>query len=236
MLGFVSGLWTASRRGLRYGVAPQQVWDAGTWLIIGTIIGARTLYVISYWNEEFAGRPLASVFKVYEGGLVFYGGFIGCVIATLIFTRWQKVPLWCFADVLAPSISLGYVFGRIGCLMNGCCYGRACEMPWAVHYSSDHHTHGVGVHPTQVYDSVLNLGFYLALEWLFRRKKFDGKIFAVWLMGYAVLRSLVESFRGDYPVRYLGGIFTPAQLISLGVFTAGALLYLFRRPTIPQTA
>ena len=236
MTGFVAGLWTASRRGLLCGVSPQQVWDAGTWLIIATIVGARTLYVASYWNEEFAGRPWVDVFKVYQGGLVFYGGLIGCVVATIIFTRVQKIPLWRFADVLAPSISLGYVFGRIGCLMNGCCFGRACDVPWAVHYPADHHTHGAGVHPTQVYDSLLNLLFYLALAWLFRRKKFDGQIFALWLMGYAMLRSLVESYRGDYPVRYLGGVFTPAQLISLAVFTAGAALYLAQRRTAAKTA
>ncbi len=202
----------------------------------GTIVGARTLYVLSYWHEEFAGRPWLDVFKVYEGGLIFYGGFIGCVAATLVFTWLNKIPIWRFADALAPSISLGYAFGRLGCLMNGCCYGRACDLPWAVHFPPDHRTQGVGVHPTQIYDALLNLGLYFMLVWLFRRRKFDGQVFAVWLMGYATLRSLVESFRGDYAVHYLGGVFTPAQLLSPAVFAAGAVLYLVLRPAAAKSA
>jgi len=82
------------------------------------------------------------------------------------------------------------------------------------------------VHPTQVYDSLLNLGLYAALAWLFRRKKFDGQVFAVYLVGYALLRSFVEMFRGDYPERqhYLGGWATPAHLVSIGILAAGLIL------------
>ena len=81
------------------------------------------------------------------------------------------------------------------------------------------------MHPTQVYDSLLNLAFYFALNHLFYRRKFDGQVFAIYLMGYAVLRAFVEYFRGDYPVHYLGGIATPAQIVSIGIVTAGIILY-----------
>jgi phosphatidylglycerol:prolipoprotein diacylglycerol transferase len=80
------------------------------------------------------------------------------------------------------------------------------------------------VHPTEIYDSLLNFCFYLFLAWLFRRKKFDGQVFAVYLIGYAILRSFVEYFRGDYPVHYLGGIATPAQVVSIGIILGGVLL------------
>jgi phosphatidylglycerol:prolipoprotein diacylglycerol transferase len=236
MLGFVLGLWTAGRRAPRHGVTPQQVWDAGTWLIIGVILGARTLYVISYWKEEFAGEPWTEIFMVHHGGLVFYGGFIGAAVAVILYTGRNKTPLWKFADVLAPSIALGYVLGRLGCLMNGCCYGSACDLPWAIHFPADHETRGAGVHPTQIYDALLNGGLFLALEWFYRRKTFDGQIFAAWLMAYAALRSAVEIFRGDYPQRYLGGLFTPAQVLSVAILVAGGVLYLTRQKAVRKAA
>jgi len=224
-LAFLFGLWTASRRAPRSGINGERIVDLGPWLILGAILGARTFYVVSYWREEFAGKPVSEIFMIHHGGLVFYGGLAGATLAGIIYIRVRALPLWKVADVLAPSISLGYVFGRIGCLMNGCCYGRACEMPWAIRFPSDHGTHGQPVHPTQIYDSLLNLGLYLVLAWLYRRKKFDGQVFAVYLMCYAVTRSFVEIFRGDYPVEHLYGGLTPAHLLSIGIFAAGGVLF-----------
>jgi phosphatidylglycerol---prolipoprotein diacylglyceryl transferase len=223
---FLAGLWTASRRGPLDGLRAEQVLDIGPWLIIGAIIGARTLYVTSYWNEEFAGKPLPEIFMVWRGGLVFYGGLIGASLACLLYAGMKKIPVWKLADVLTPSIALGYVFGRIGCLMNGCCYGRECHLPWAITFppGSRPAPPGVPLHPTQIYDSLLSLGLYALLAWLYRRKKFDGQVFAVYLIGYAVLRSFVEIFRGDYPQHYLGGWATPAHIVSMGVLIAGVVL------------
>jgi phosphatidylglycerol:prolipoprotein diacylglycerol transferase len=224
-LGFLAGLWTASRRALRWNVSPELVMDLGPWLLIGALIGARTLYVISYWREEFASQPFYEVFMVQHGGLVYYGGLIGSSMACILYVRLKKLALWGLADILTPSIPLGYVFGRIGCLMNGCCYGRPTSCPWGIQFPFGHESYPNHIHPTQIYDSLLSLCLYLALAWLFRRKKFDGQVFAAYLMGYAVLRSFVESFRGDYPVYYLGGWATPAQLVSVGILLVGIVLY-----------
>jgi phosphatidylglycerol:prolipoprotein diacylglycerol transferase len=229
-LGFLAGLWTASRRAKLAGIAPEKIFDLGPWLIIGGILGGRVLYVISYWREEFAGN-LREIFMVQHGGLVFYGGLVGATIWGIIYLQLKKLPLWKVADIVAPSIALGYVFGRIGCLMNGCCYGRECSLPWAIRFPADHATHGVPVHPTEIYDSLLNLIFYFFLVWLFRRRKFDGQIFATYLVGYAIIRSFVEYFRGDYKVLYVGGVVTPAQLVSIGIVLGGiALMWLLPRP------
>lgn len=243
--GFLAGLWTASRRGLLNGLKPDQVGDAGPWMIIGTIIGARGLYVASYWKEKFAGEPWREIFMVQHGGLVFYGGLIGASLAIVLYCHFRKVPLWKLADVFAPSIALGYVFGRLGCLMNGCCYGRETSLMWGVTYPPGSEVcASVGtcgpVHPTQIYDSLLNLVLYLFLAWRYRRKKFDGQIFAAYLMCYAFTRSLVEYFRGDYtPGHIYGGFFTPAQLVSVGILAAGAALAVFLRkvngPTSPKS-
>jgi len=237
-IAFLAGLWTASRRAVLTGIPGEKILDLGPWLIVGAILGARTLYVTSYWNEQFAGKPITEIFMVQKGGLVYYGGLIGASLACILFSQFKKLPLWKLADIMAPSIALGYVFGRIGCLLNGCCYGRACSALWAVTYPADHPTHPVGgtatpVHPTQIYDSLLNLCLYLFLAWLFRRKKFDGQVFATYLICYACTRSFVEMFRGDYPIHYLGGWATPAHLISIGILVAGGtLLFLLPRPKV----
>ena len=233
-LAFLVGLWTASRRGLRDGVPAETIVDLGPWLIVGTILGARTLYVISYWHEFFEGKPVGEIFMVWKGGLVFYGGLVGAALAGIIYIRLKKLPLWKLADILAPSIALGYVFGRIGCLLNGCCYGRACSLPWAIRFPADNPLAPptYPVHPTQIYDSLLNLGLYALLAWVYRRKKFDGQVFGIYLVSYALLRSFVEMFRGDYPERqhYLGGWATPAHLVSIITLAMGlGLLGLLQR-------
>ncbi len=227
-VGFLAGLWTASRRGMRYGLKPDQVFDAGAWLILGTLIGARALFVVTYWRDQFAGQPLIEILNVRHGGLVFYGGLLGASASVMIYVRWKKLALWKLADALAPSIALGCVAGRIGCFLYGCCYGRPTNLPWAVHFPPEHETKGVGVHPTQLYDATLNLCLYAVLAWLYRRKKFDGQIFAVYLMAYAVLRSFVETFRGDYSPEHIHGWFTPAQLLGVGIFAAGVFLFWMR--------
>ena len=232
-LAFLVSLWTAGRRGLRGGIAAEKIIDLGPWLIVGAIAGARTLYVISYWHEAFEGKPIADVLMVWKGGLVYYGGLIGASLACILYVRLKKLPLWKVADVLAPSIALGYVFGRIGCLLNGCCYGRACTLPWAIHFPEGNPLNPptYPVHPTQIYESLLNLGLYAGLAWLSRHKKFDGQVFGVYLVGYAILRSFVEMFRGDYSQHYLGGWATPAHLVSIAILAAGlALLRLLPRP------
>lgn len=231
-LGFLAGLWTASRRALRYNISPETIIDLGPWLLVGAILGARVMYVTTYWNEEFAGRPFSEVFMVQHGGLVYYGGLIGASLACIIYALWKRLPLWRLADVLAPSIALGYFFGRWGCLMNGCCYGRPTDLPWGIQFPAQAGLPYPGpVHPTQIYDSLLNLALYGFLAWLYRHKKFDGQVFAVYLICYSLTRSFVEQFRGDYTqVHYFAGL-TPAQLISIGtIIVGGILLWKLPRP------
>lgn len=224
-LGFLAGIWTSARRAPLGGVNGEKIADLGPWLILGAIVGARTLYVITYWQQEFAFKPFSEVFMIQRGGLVYYGGLFGSIAAGVIYCRVRNLPLWKVADIMSPGIALGYVFGRIGCLLNGCCYGEACQLPWAIHFPNDHATHGNPVHPTQIYDSLLNLGLYFALAWLFRRKKFDGQVFAAYLMLYALTRSFVEMFRGDYPPDHIHGGLTSAHLVSIGIFAAGVVLF-----------
>ena len=223
-LAFLAGLWTATRRAPRENISGETIADIVVWLMAGAIVGARTVYVATYWKDEFASGPFREIFMIQHGGLVYYGGLIGATLAGIIYIRWKKLPLWKTADVLAPSIALGNVFGRIGCLLNGCCYGRVCSLPWAIRFPADHSTGGVPVHPTEIYDALLNFALYLFLAWLFRHKKFNGQVFATYLIGYAIFRSIVEYFRGDYPLDHIHAGLTSGQLVSLPIFIAGLAL------------
>lgn len=233
-LGFLLAFWTASRRAPSQGISSEAIADLAPWLIVGAIVGARLLFVISYWKEEFAGRPIWEIFMLRRSGLVYYGGLIGACLATIIYTGLRRLPLWKIADTVAPSIALGHAFGRIGCLMTGCCYGRPTDMPWAIHFPHHHATLGAGVHATQIYESILNFGLFVGLAWFAQRKKFDGQVFGVYLVSYAILRAFVELFRGDYPVYYLGGLVTPAQLVSVAILLTGIGLLWWLSPRAAQ--
>ena len=226
--GFLAGFWAAARRGPRAGFTGETILDFAPWLIVGGIVGGRVLYVISYWDNLmikplFPSKPWTEIFMVQRGGLVFYGGLIGASLACILRVRLRKLDLWRVADVFAPSIALGYVFGR------------ACELPWAVTYPVEHATHRAGeaavpVHPVQIYDALMNFMLFLALEWLFRRRKFDGQVFALYLLGFAVTRSIAELFRGDYTEAHLHRGLTPGHVVSIGIFAVGIVFYsLLRR-------
>ena len=241
-LAFLAGLWTATRRAQRVNIAGETISDITLWIMLGGIFGARIFYVTTYWKQEFADQSFTEVFMVQHGGLVYYGGLIGATLAAMVYIRWKKLPLWPLTDVLAPSIALGSFFGRIGCLLNGCCYGRACDLPWALTFTNPqtHELSGtpldVPLHPTEIYDALLNLVLYIFLAGLFRRKKFDGQIFATYLMVYAVFRSIAEYFRGDYPTDHVHAGLTSAQLLSVPIFVAGLVLaiVLARRNPVPK--
>ncbi len=241
-LAFLAGLWTATLRAKREKIPGEKIADLTLWLMVGAILGARFVYVTTYWREEFADQPFSEIFMIQHGGLVYYGGFLGAAATGIIYILWKKMPLWKTVDVLAPSVALGSFFGRAGCLLNGCCYGKPANLswPWAIQFPNgsyawdqqiQQHLPGVGpdtpslpVYPTEIYDGLLNLLLYFFLAWLFRRKKFDGQIFATYLLCYAITRSIVEYFRGDYSnLHYHLGL-TPAQWIGFPIFVTGLAL------------
>ena len=251
-LAFIAGLWTATRRARLANVSGEVIADVTLWLMVGSIIGARIIYVTTYWKQEFANGPISEIFMIQHGGLVFYGGLIGATVATSAYLFWKKQPVWKVADIMAPSIALGSVFGRIGCLLNGCCFGQPSKLPWAIQFPNgsdawDTQFHAglvsqtapaLPVHPTEIYDGLLNLVLYLGLAWLFRRRKFDGQIFALYLIGYAIFRSIVEYFRGDYPPDHIHDGLTSAQVVSIPMVIAGLVLLfvLWRRSAAARTA
>jgi len=234
--GFGVGLWTASRRASKLSSLPRDaIADLGPWLIVGGLVGARLWFVVSYWREDFAGRPLWEIFNVRGGGLVFYGGLVGAVLAGGFFARRRHLPLWDLGDVLAPGIALGHAFGRLGCFMNGCCFGGPTTLPWGVARPDAPAGQIVLVHPTQLYEALMLLGLSAALAWHYRRRQFSGHTFAVYLIAYAVVRFVVEFLRGDYGDFRFAGL-KPGQTFSVVILAAGVALYLTRRPKTPSAA
>ncbi len=233
--GFGVGLWTASRRAVRYSsLPPATVADLGPWLIVGGLVGARLWFVVSYWEQDFAGESLWQIFNVRGGGLVFYGGLVGAGLAGALFARLRRLPLWELGDVLAPSVALGHAFGRLGCLANGCCYGSPTALPWAVALPASASGVGMRVHPTQVYEALLLVGLSLFLAWHYRRRRFVGHTFSVYLLAYAVVRFAVEFLRGDYGTSTVMGL-KPGQAFSLVILAAGVSLFVTQRTKSAST-
>ena len=120
-IGFLINLWLASRQAKKEGISPDRILDMGVYLLLAAIIGSRLFYVLVNIGEF--QRNWMDVFAIWKGGLVFYGGLIGAVGAGVWYVRKHDLPVWKTADILAPYIALGHVFGRFGCFFAGCCYG-----------------------------------------------------------------------------------------------------------------
>ncbi|MEX2317534.1 MAG: prolipoprotein diacylglyceryl transferase family protein [Pirellulales bacterium] len=136
LAGISAGVALAVYRARQQGIDPELILSLTIWLVIFGVIGARLFYVIEYWPTKFAGKNLSQtlleIVNIPEGGLVVYGALIGAALGFAIFVRKYKLPLLAAADMIAPSLAIGLAFGRIGCFLNGCCYGGETERPWAV--------------------------------------------------------------------------------------------------------
>lgn len=191
--------------------------------IITAILGARLLYVIINL-KEFASSPL-SIFAIWEGGLVYYGGFILAILFVILYSHNKKIPVLKFADILVPAIALGHFFGRIGCFFAGCCFGKACDLPWSVVFNNPDSlaVKGVPLHPVQLYESFANFILFIVLH-IFNKKQHNaGMTFAFYLIGYALIRFVIEFFRGDFRGDYIIGL-SISQVISAIIFLAGILI------------
>ena len=136
LLGIVAGVAMAMYRAQQGGLDPEVILSLSIWLVVSGVIGARMFYVAEYWDESFAnmsfGETLKEIANIPAGGLVIFGGLIGAAVGFTIFMLKHRLPLLAMADLIAPSMAAGLAFGRIGCLLNGCCYGGQSDLPWHV--------------------------------------------------------------------------------------------------------
>jgi phosphatidylglycerol:prolipoprotein diacylglycerol transferase len=237
MLGtsMVVGWFLAIRLSKQDGIPNEQAGAIYMWTAVWAIIGARLLYVITEW-QEFSS-PI-DIFMLNKGGLVAYGGMIGGFFSSWYGCHKRKIQLLRWADVSAPSVVLGTAITRLGCLMFGCDYGRRTDVPWAIRFPQGtpawhDHVANAGldktspfsfpVHPTQIYESLAGLAIFGMLMYLRRVRNFSGLVFLGWVMGYGVLRSLIEVYRGDADRGAIGPIST-SQFIGIVSVIAGIFL------------
>lgn len=132
LLGIVAGVGLAAYRAWRMGIDPETIFSLAFWLFVFGIVGARLTFVIENWDNQFAkdtfAETFAAVVKVTEGGLVVYGALIGATIGFGLFVLRRRLPILAMADLIAPSLLVGLSLGRIGCLLNGCCWGGVCDV------------------------------------------------------------------------------------------------------------
>lgn len=227
-LGFLAGYGLATHIARKKGFSPALIGDALVPLLIGGILGARIFYVIFHW-AEFTGLWLDTV-KIWQGGLMWQGGFLGGVLALAIFVRRRKIPFLVLSDIFAPAVALGQAVGRVGCLFAGCCYGKACALPWAITFSNPESLAPTGqaLHPTQLYDAGLDLIITAILLTIqagkVRERVRPGQISALYLILAGCARLAVEPFRAD--ARGTGwGLFSATGLVAIGILMAGTVLF-----------
>jgi len=236
-LGFLAALTSWAYLGRREGRNFNYCSDMLFWIMVAGIIGARLAYVVSEWRT-YIENPI-TILYVHRGGLIYYGGFIGAGMALYVFSRMRREKFLSVVDLVTSSVPLGHVFGRIGCFINGCCYGcdyngllsvryPKSSMPWenavyAGKVTADS-AFSLPVHPVQLYEAAFNLVVYLFLFRMYRIRKFNGMVTSLYLMTYPVGRFLFEFLRGDERMRWWMG-FSVAQWVSVGLFAAGLVMF-----------
>lgn len=235
-LAFLLALVVAARLGDRDGLPREKIYDLGLWMLLAALVGSK---VLMFWAEPgYQDDPWQLVsFDFLRSGGVFYGGFIGAVVAGYFLMRRYGLPWWKTADAFAPGIALGQAVGRQGCFAAGCCWGKPTSMPWGVQFTELGHQvtgvpTGVTLHPTQLYESFGALGLFFFLLWLHRRKRFGGTVILWYAVLYALIRFVIEFYRDD-PRGDVGGLTTltglsTSQLISLLVGIPALILLIVR--------
>lgn len=209
-LGFVSATILAARSAARFAVPQERIIKLSTVILISAIAGARACYVLLN-IKDFLLNPL-EIIMVNHGGLVFYGGAIAAFLSALIYTRASGLRVSDVADLVSPYIALGHSIGRIGCLLNGCCFGKQI---------------GITRYPTQIISSLGLFVLYIFLSYRLGRRQFSGQVFFLYLIFYSIGRFLIEFLRGDNaPFLYN---LTFSQAISLIVLGIGVGGYFLRR-------
>jgi phosphatidylglycerol---prolipoprotein diacylglyceryl transferase len=220
-VGFIISIFLAKREAIRMGVSGESIMDLSFYIILSALIGSRLFYVITA-PKAFLDNPL-EVFKIWNGGLVFYGGFIFALITALIYIKLNKLRMWQVTDILSAVLPLGQFFGRLGCFSAGCCFGKICSFPWAVTFRNSMFLAptGIPLHPTQIYHALGNLIVFIIL-WSYRsRKHYHGQIFCMYLVLEGGIRAWIETYRGDFRGSMFFNVLSISQVIGISMVILG---------------
>ncbi len=239
-VAFMAGIWIARRRAARTGYDPDIIIDLSVIVILVSIIGARLAYVFVRW--DYYQHDILGILRIWEGGLALYGGLVTGAVAGLWFFRRRGIDMWAGADLVAPSLAMGVTIGRIGCFLNGCCYGKVCEQPWGVVFSESSiagmRFPGVHLHPTQLYEALLGLAVFFVLLAVDRKKPFEGFLLWLFVILLSVYRFLIDPIRhyDTESIAFRSGALalTNNQVfgVALVLLSVGFMVYLSRRAAV----
>ena len=244
-LAFLAGMSLSARRARRSGLDPEIIYDLAFWMIVGGLVGARAFYVIQHHETIESGWD---VFKIWEGGIVLYGSLLGGTAGFLLYRWRRRFPIRPVLDAAAPALALGVGIGRIGCFLNGCCYGDACDpglIPWAVTFPAetlpwfDQVRQGlIGpssartayVHPTQLYSAIGALIIAAMLLAYSPLKRRDGEVMALLAVTYPINRFLIEQLRDDEGAIFAGLTISQNGSVVVLLIGVASWIYLARLP------
>lgn len=215
-VAFLAGIAHWNWLGRRTGRDASLAGDLAFWLMGGGILGARVAYVLA--NYRYYLDAPQEIIRIDQGGLIYYGGFIGGTLAFMVFARRRRLPLLELGDFTVTALPLGHAFGRIGCFLNGCCGGIPAPDRPLIACGLDHY-------PVQLYEALFNFALYAFLSWRLAttRTLTRGRIVALYLIAYPLERFLIEFLRGDARLRF--GALNAAQELSLILLAIGLGLW-----------
>jgi phosphatidylglycerol---prolipoprotein diacylglyceryl transferase len=260
-IAFITGLFVMSRLAKRDGLPQERVYDLGLWVLASSLIGSKLLMIITEWNVYYRDHP-GQIFSLdfFRSGGVFYGGFVGALIASVVAMRIYKLPWWRTADAFAPGIAIGQAIGRLGCYSAGCCWGEPTTSAIGVQFKErGHEITGVPtivahltdpvqreiwanklggllaplkLHPVQLYETAATFVIFLILLAVTGRRRFHGQVMLVYALLYAIARFTIEFWRDDPR----GEIFnlSTSQFIAVLLFIGSLIAYIWRTRNVAK--
>lgn len=238
LVGVILAWLFMMRRMKRLGHHSETVSELFLWCFVGVFVGGKVFYYLEDPGKYVKDPGL--MLQSPGNGFVFYGSFLFTVPILIWWFRKKNLPVWPMFDLVGIAGALVHGFGKIGCLMAGCCHGRVCDSGWCITFS-DPLSHATPLdtplYPTQIWDAGI---IFLAVALMFlqeKRKKFHGQMFLIYGLVYAIGRFLTESYRGDEERGFvLGGLLSHSQAIALLVFSCCLVLYIYRYKRYPVQA
>ena len=246
-VSFMVGIILALKRSQERGLNQNQMINMSLLIMLASIIGARIMYVIPHW-DEFSANPLDIISPFQSSGMIgltgltMYGGFIAAILVSILYLRHNRLSVWKACDAFAPSIALGIGISRIGCFLNGCCFGLPTDSVFGVAFpafsAAGSFYPEVSLHPAQLYNAVLGFGLFGLLFWLDRKRRFDGFLFALLLITEPISRFTVDLSRYYEASMTLGDVggtsLSVNQGISILLFSIGCFLLIWLRHRASQ--
>jgi len=232
-VGFIAALLWIRYQSKQVNLSVAKMTDLAFLMILAAIVGARVAFILVEWRF-YLQNPL-DIFKVWEGGLVFLGGLVGCIIVAYYYLKKHGLSFWKVADVFMPGVALGHGLGRVGCFFAGCCHGRQCDPNawYGMVFSGKEGSlapPGIPLYPTQLAEALTEFLTFLFLAWKSQKKGFDGQILLLYLIIYSLIRIGIETFRGDLERGFvIPGLLSTSQFISIVLIIFAVIVLIYRK-------